>query len=309
MDKILIVDRVTREYPGRVAVSDVSFEVTKGSIHGFLGPNGAGKSTTMKMIAGILPCSAGQIKLFGQSVLPEHMELKNQLGLLPENAPLYLDMKVEKYLHYVARLHQVKKVKEQVDKIIEELSLADVRGRLIGNLSKGFKQRVGLAQAIVYDAPFLILDEPTNGLDPQTVVELRDFIKKLSATKTILFSSHVLSEVEQLCDHITIIHKGKIRASGDLREIHRKFRQGLVIKLGLGLSEKLPDLASFGKYEITHHSTLTNEEQFILNFESEVDIRSELGKFVLDKGLKLMTLNVESPELEDIFLHMTETKK
>jgi ABC-2 type transport system ATP-binding protein len=309
MDKILIVDRVTKEYPGRLAVTDVSFQVNKGSIHGFLGPNGAGKSTTMKMIAGILPPTSGEIKLFGQTVLSENSNLKNQLGLLPENAPLYEDMKVEKYLQYVAKLHGVKKFKEQVDKVMEELSLTQVQGRLIGNLSKGFKQRVGLAQAIVYDAPFLILDEPTNGLDPQTVVELRDFIKKLSIDKTILFSSHVLSEVEQLCDDITIIHKGKIRASGNLQEIHRKFRQGLVIKLGIGVGQNLPELTSFGKFEITHHSTLAMEEQFILNFESEVDIRSELGKFVLDRGLKLMTLHVESPELEDIFLHMTENKK
>jgi len=309
MDKILIVDRVTKEYPGRIAVTDVSFQVNKGSIHGFLGPNGAGKSTTMKMIAGILPPTSGEIRLFGQTVLTENTNLKNQLGLLPENAPLYEDMKVEKYLQYVAKLHGVKKFKEQVDKVMEELSLTQVKGRLIGNLSKGFKQRVGLAQAIVYDAPFLILDEPTNGLDPQTVVELRDFIKKLSIDKTILFSSHVLSEVEQLCDDITIIHKGKIRASGNLQEIHRKFRQGLVIKLGIGLGQNLPELTSFGKFEITHHSTLAMEEQFILNFESESDIRSELGKFVLDRGLKLMTLNVESPELEDIFLHMTENKK
>jgi ABC-2 type transport system ATP-binding protein len=154
-----------------------------------------------------------------------------------------------------------------------------------------------------------MLDEPTNGLDPQTMVELRDFIKKLSVEKTILFSSHVLSEVEQLCDHITIIHKGRIRASGDLKEIHRKFRQGLVIRLGLGIGESLPDLSSFGKYEINHHSTLTSEEQFMLTFESESDIRFELAKFILSKGLKLMTLHVESPELEDIFLHMTETRR
>lgn len=309
MDKILVVDKVTKEYPGRIAVSNLSFQVNKGSIHGFLGPNGAGKSTTMKMIAGILPVSEGEIKLFGETVSPEHSSLRNQLGLLPENAPLYMDMKVEKYLQFVAKLHDVKNVKAQVDKVMEELNLTDVKGRLIGNLSKGFKQRVGLAQAIVYDAPFLMLDEPTNGLDPQAVVELRDFIKKLALNKTILFSSHVLSEVEQLCDHITIIHKGKIRASGDLREIHRKFKQGLVIKLGLGLGEKLPDLSSFGKFEVNHHSTLSMEEQFILTFESEVDIRSELGKFILDRGLKLMTLHIESPELEDIFLHMTETKK
>ena len=309
MDKILVVDNVTKEYPGRLAVSDLSFQVNKGSIHGFLGPNGAGKSTTMKMIAGMIPASNGVIKLFGQTVSPENLDLKNQLGLLPENAPLYMDMKVESYLRFVAKLHKVAKPHEQVDKVMEELSLTEVKGRLIGNLSKGYKQRVGLAQAIVYDAPFLMLDEPTNGLDPQTVVELRDFIKKLSQNKTILFSSHVLSEVEQLCDHITIIHKGKIRASGDLREIHRKFRQGLVIKLGLGVGEALPDLTEFGKYEVNHHSSLTMEEQFLITFQAEQDIRSELGKFILSRGLKLMTLHVESPELEDIFLHMTENKK
>jgi ABC-2 type transport system ATP-binding protein len=309
MDKILVVDRVTKEYPGRVAVSNLSFHVSKGSIHGFLGPNGAGKSTTMKMIAGLLPVSNGEITLFNKSVSPDNSDLKNQVGLLSENAPLYLDMKVEKYLQFVAKLHLVHNVNEQVNKVMEELSLTAVRGRMIGNLSKGFKQRVGLAQAIVYDAPFLILDEPTNGLDPQTVVELRDFIKKLSLRKTILFSSHVLSEVEQLCDQITIIHKGKMRASGSLKEIHRKFRQGLVIKLGLGLGESLPDLGQFGKFEVTHHSTLNAEEQFLINFESDQDIRCELGKFILDRGLKLMTMHSESPELEDIFLHMTETRR
>ena len=309
MDKILVVDSVTKEYPGRVAVSQASFQVNHGSIHGFLGPNGAGKSTTMKMIAGILPPSSGSIKLFGELVHPDHLQLKNQIGLLPENAPLYLDMKVEKYLQFVARLHGVKDIKANSDKVMEELKLTDVKGRLIGNLSKGYKQRVGLAQAIVYDAPFLILDEPTNGLDPQTVVELRDFIKKLSGEKTILFSSHVLSEVEQLCDYITIIHKGKIRATGNLKEIHQKFRQGLVIKIGLGSGEALPDFSPFGKYEVTHHSTLANEEQFLINFEAEADIRSEIGKFIISKGLRLLTLHIESPELEDIFLHMTETRQ
>ena len=309
MDKILVVDKVTKEYPGRVAVSNISFQVNKGSIHGFLGPNGAGKSTTMKMIAGLLPSSMGEIFLFDQKVSSQNVDIKNQLGLLPENAPLYVDMKVENYLQFVAKLHKVKNVNDQVNKVMEDLHLTEVRNRLIGNLSKGYRQRVGLAQAIVYDAPFLILDEPTNGLDPQTVVELRDFIKKLSSTKTILFSSHVLSEVEQLCDQITIIHKGKIRASGDLKEIHRKFRQGISNKLGIGCGEVLPDLSNFGKYEIHHHSTLPLEEQYQLTFEAEKDIRSDLGKFILDRGLKLMTLTVESPELEDIFLHMTETKK
>src|SRR5690606_12491388 len=163
-----------------------------------------------------LPASSGSMTLFGEKIHPDNLNLKNKIGLLPENAPLYLDMPVEKYLTLVAKLHKVAHPKDQVDKVISELSLIDVRKRLIGNLSKGYKQRVGLAQAIVYDAPFLILDEPTNGLDPQTVVELREYIKKLSETKTILFSTHILPEVKHICDQITIIHQGKIRASGNL---------------------------------------------------------------------------------------------
>lgn len=309
MDKILVVDGITKEYPGRTAVSNVSFEVQKGSIHGFLGPNGAGKSTTMKMIAGLLPVTAGSITLFGEKVGPEKLQMKNLIGLLPENAPLYLDMTVENYLKLVAKLHSVKDIQLQVDKVMTELSLIEVRKRIIGNLSKGYRQRVGLAQALVFDAPFLILDEPTNGLDPQTVVELREFIKKLSANKTILFSSHVLPEVEQLCDQITIIHQGKIRASGDLKEIHRKFRQGLVLKVGIAENEKLPDLSSLGKYEVTQEHIVGKEKQFHLVFEDDRDCRSEIGKIVIAGGVSLLTLQVESPELEDIFLHMTEQKK
>ena len=309
MDKILVVDKITKEYPGRTAVSEVSFDVNKGSIHGFLGPNGAGKSTTMRMIAGLMPATSGSITLFGEKVDPEKTTLKNKIGLLPENAPLYYDMSVENYLKFVAKLHSVKNVKDQVEKVMLDLSLVDVRSRLIGNLSKGFKQRVGLAQAIVYDAPFLILDEPTNGLDPQSVVELREFIKKLSANKTILFSSHVLPEVEQLCDQITIIHQGKIRASGDLHEIHRKFRQGLVLKLGIGEKETLPDLSQFGKHEISQEHLVGHEKQFHIVFEDDRDCRSELGKYIISKNINLLTLQVESPELEDIFLHVTELKK
>lgn len=314
MSKILVVDGITKEYPGRVAVSGVSFEVTQGSIHGFLGPNGAGKSTTMRMIAGLIPPTSGTMSLFGEilnpsNLNPSNLKWKNQIGLLPENPPLYLDMSVEKYLELIARFHKMDQIKERVDRVLTELSLKDVRKRIIGNLSKGYKQRVGLGQAIIYDAPFLILDEPTNGLDPQSVVELRDYIKKLAETKTILFSSHILPEVEQLCDQITIIHQGKVRASGDLQEIHRKFKQGLCVKVGLGVGEELPDLSKFGKFEVTHHHTLSSEEQFTISFNEDKDFRSELGKYLITSGKTLMTLQNESPELEDIFLHMTETQK
>lgn len=309
MDKILVVDAVTKEYPGRTAVSNVSFEVTKGSIHGFLGPNGAGKSTTMRMIAGLMPATSGKITLFGEEILPGNKGIKNKLGLLPENPPLFMDMTVEKFLVFVAKLHKVSNIKDNVNRVIDGLSLGEVRNRMIGNLSKGYKQRVGLGQALIYDAPFLMLDEPTNGLDPQSVVELRDFIKKLAGEKTILFSSHILSEVEQICDHITIIHHGTIRASGDIQEIHRKFRQGLVVKVGLAPGERLPDLSALGKYEVTQEHGLELEDQFHICFESEKDCRAELVKILIHEGKHLMTLQIESPELEDIFLHMTEKKK
>ena len=309
VDKMLVVDKITKEYPGRIAVDKISFEVRKGSIHGFLGPNGAGKSTTMKIIAGLLPPTSGSVTLMGESVGPEKLNLKNLIGLLPENAPLYMDMTVENYLKLVGKLHNVKELSDQVDKVMTELSLQEVRKRLIGNLSKGFKQRVGLAQAIVYDAPFLILDEPTNGLDPQTVVELRDFIKRLSVEKTILFSSHILPEVEQLCDQITIIHQGKIKATGSLHEIHQKFSQGLVLKIGIGEKEVLPDLSSMGKYNITNELIIGREHQYHLVFEDDLDCRPEIGKFIISKGLNLLTMQIESPELEDIFLQVTETLK
>lgn len=309
MTKILLVDGITKEYPGRVAVGNVSFEVHQGSIHGFLGPNGAGKSSTMRMIAGLIPATAGKITLFDQAMTPDNRSLKNKIGLLPENPPLYFDMTVENYLQFVARLHGVKRPVEQAEKVLTELSLLDVKKRLIGNLSKGYKQRVGLAGAIVYDAPFLILDEPTNGLDPQSVVELRDFIKKLAQNKTILFSSHVLSEVEQLCDHVTIIHQGKIRATGDLQEIHRKFHQGLVLRLGVATGELLPDLTQFGPHTVGQKISLNHEDQYHLSFEEDRDVRSDLLKYLMDKNTKVLTIQVESPELEDIFLHMTETKR
>jgi ABC-2 type transport system ATP-binding protein len=309
MDNMLVVDDVTKEYPGRVAVSGASFQVKRGSIHGFLGPNGAGKSTTMRMIAGLLPVTAGKIIFMGEELTTERHDLKRQLGLLPENPPLYFDMTVEKYLQFVAKLHKVNDVKAQVDKVLEDLSLKDVRKRIIGNLSKGYKQRTGLAQALVYDAPFLILDEPTNGLDPEAVVELRDLIKGLAGQKTILFSSHVLSEVEQICDHITIIHRGTIRASGDIPAIHRKFRQGLVVKVGLRTGRVLPELRGLGKYEITHKHLVGLEEHYHLCFEDEKDCRDEIGQQIIKAGGGLMTLQIESPELEDIFLRMTEKRK
>jgi ABC-2 type transport system ATP-binding protein len=306
MEKTLIVDGITKEYPGRQVLKNVSFDVIKGSIHGFLGPNGAGKSTTMKIISGIIPQTEGSLKLFGKTWSESSDELKNAIGLLPENPPLYLDMTVSDYLRFVAKIHGVKKVGDQLDKIITSLSLQDVSKRLIGNLSKGFKQRVGLAQALIYDPLFVILDEPTNGLDPEAVVELREFIRSLAKDKTILFSSHILSEVEQLCDQITIIHQGAVRATGTLEEIHKKFAQGLIVKVGLAKGDTLPSLDALGKHEITHQSSFVNEDQYQICFEDDKDCRKEISRLLVHSGVSLLTLQIEPPELENIFLHLTE---
>ncbi|MFA5584314.1 MAG: ABC transporter ATP-binding protein, partial [Bacteriovoracaceae bacterium] len=253
---------------------------------------------------GLLPVTSGRIELNGKPI--EEQEISKLVGMLPENPPLYLDMTVRDYIKYVARLHQQNDINSKVDTILRDLSLQEVSHRLIGNLSKGYKQRVGLAQALVYDAPFIILDEPTNGLDPQSVVELREFIKKLSLHKTILFSTHILSEVEQLCDEITIIHNGEVKASGPMADIRRVFKKGLTVSIGVSSGQKLPDLTPFGDVHIQLISQDAVEDTYQLIFSTEEDIRKELGRYFYDKGVGLLTLGLEAPELEDIFLQMTE---
>jgi ABC-2 type transport system ATP-binding protein len=235
IDKILVVDNVSREFPGRKAVTNVSFEVKKGSIHGFLGPNGAGKSTTMRMIAGLLPPTSGEITVLGERVFGDNSNLKNKIGLLPENAPLFLDMSVEKYLHFVAKLHGVKNLNDQVERVMTELSILDVRRRLIGNLSKGYKQRVGLAQALVYDAPFLILDEPTEGIMPKLVHDIRAEIKRINAQGiTILLVEQNVKTALELCSRILVMDKGKIvfeSSSESIRANPSVLSQHLEIKI------------------------------------------------------------------------------
>lgn len=309
MDNALIVDCVSKVYPGRVAVDNISFAVQKGSIHGFLGPNGAGKSTTMKMISGLIPKNSGSIKLFNKEVSMDDFELKNQIGLLPENPPLYLDMTVKNYLNFVGKIHNVENLNDRYHEVIKSLHLENVENRIIGNLSKGYKQRVGLGQAIFYDAPFLILDEPTNGLDPQSVVELREFIKKLATNKTILFSSHILSEVENLCSDITIIHQGKIKASGKMSEMRRIFKQGFSVELGVLKHTKLPKLIGFGDYEVVNKQTNSEvEDRMVIKFQNEADQRAKLIKFLVNQNIDLLSVSSVNPILEDIFLSVTESK-
>lgn len=308
-NQMLRVENVTKKFPGRVAVKNISFQVNKGSIHGFLGPNGAGKTTTMRMITGLLPLSSGSIFLEQEHVHPLNQKIKNMIGFLPENAPLYLDMTVGHYLEFVGRIHRCKQIHQKRDQVLEDLKLNDVKNRLIGNLSKGFRQRVALASVLIYDPPFLVLDEPTSGLDPQTKVELRELIKNLSLRKTILFSSHILSEVESLCDDVTIIGQGEIKASGPLSEMRENLKMGQVIRLGIREQDLLPSLphSEFGKYHIINEKKWGIEKQFEIVFENQDEIRPALGRFLFQQGIDILTLELELPELENIFLRLTET--
>jgi ABC-2 type transport system ATP-binding protein len=213
------VDQVVKIYGAQKAVDNISFEVKQGEIVGFLGPNGAGKSTTMKMITGYLFPDGGNIEVCGIRVVDEGIATKQKIGYLPELNPLYQDMFVREYLEFIAGLHKVASPKQRIEEVIELTGLKPEANKLIEQLSKGYKQRVGLAAALIHDPEVLILDEPTTGLDPNQIIEIREVIRKLGKKKTILFSTHILQEVEALCDRVIIINKGKIVADAPLQEL------------------------------------------------------------------------------------------
>lgn len=221
MNRLIEVEQLYRYYDNHLAVNDVSFTLEKGEILGFLGPNGAGKSTTMQMICGNLAPSSGQVRINGIDILDNPKEAKAELGYLPENPPVYRELTVDEYLTYCARLHGLKKdkVKVAVDSARERCGLAEVGGRLIGNLSKGFQQRVGIAQAIVHNPRVVILDEPTVGLDPIQIREIRNLIRELGGTHSVILSTHILPEVESICDRIQIMHRGQMVFSGNFAQL------------------------------------------------------------------------------------------
>jgi ABC-2 type transport system ATP-binding protein len=222
------VSHLYKNYGNRTAIHDLNFEIQKGEIVGFLGPNGAGKSTTMKIITGLLPATSGTASVCGYDVFENPMEVKRHVGYLPENPPVYHDMIVEDYLKFVSHIHQVDPatISKRVSWALEKTSLGDVRKRIIGNLSKGFKQRVGLAQALVHNPAVLVLDEPTVGLDPKQIIEIRELIKSLAGDHTIILSSHILPEITATCHRVIVISKGKIVAEDSIEQLTARTTQG-----------------------------------------------------------------------------------
>ena len=297
---------LTKRYGSRKAISNVSFTVNKGEIVGFLGPNGAGKTSTMKILTGYMAPNEGEVYLDGVNVFKEPFSAKQKLGYLPEAPPIYADMIVEDYLHFVAKLKLCSKeqIPQLVESAIERVGLQSVRKRLIHNLSKGFKQRVGLAQALVSDPDILILDEPTVGLDPKQVIEMRDILRKLRGEHTIILSTHILSEVQVTCDRVIIINEGEIIAEESLSSLSEKMRAKRQILLRV---KKTGDtlISSLRNIKGVLSVNKNNKETFTLDVEQGNQINEEVAKAVISNSCGLIELREQGFNLEDVFIRLT----
>lgn len=296
------VEHLTKKYGALLAVQDLSFKVEKGKIWGLLGPNAAGKTTTMRILTGYLPATDGKATVSGFDVFEQTNEVKRITGYLPEVVPLYTEMTVEEYLKFVADIKQIPsdKKKEAIGRSIETSGLDVVKHRLIRNISRGFKQRVGIAQALIHDPQILILDEPTIGLDPAQIIEIRQLIRSLSGDRTIMLSTHILAEVTQTCDGVVIISDGKLKASGSLEELTSSLteRDGVVIKL----KKTDEDLLSLFKSLPGVESVSQQDEGLKIEWGTDKDIRDVITRYVVDKNLGLIEMKSLGMNIEDLYL-------
>ena len=297
------VKNLLKVYGEQKAVNDISFKVGKGEIVGFLGPNGAGKSTTMKIITGYLEKTSGEAFVCGMNVADQPLETKKKIGYLPELNALYYDMYVREYLAFVAELHKIKDQKSKIESVIELTGLTVESKKKIGQLSKGYKQRVGLAAALIHDPEVLILDEPTSGLDPNQIIEIREVIKKQGKDKTVLFSSHILQEVEAICDRVIIINKGQLVADDKLSNLRQHSNSLNTVKVSFKESidkswlDQLPDARSVNKIDANNWQLATdNPEQ----------LRKQIFELSLQHNLNIVSLQSDSQSLEDVFRSLTQ---
>lgn len=316
------VQNLSKNYGPFQALKDISFSVDKGQIVGFLGPNGAGKTTTMRILTCFMPASSGKVAVAGYDVFRQSREVRKRIGYLPENIPLYTEMTVTKYLTYMGKIRNVqrKHMKERLNIVIESCGLIERRNQIIGQLSRGFRQRVGLAQALVHDPEVLILDEPTSGLDPRQIVEIRDLIKELGKERTILFSTHILPEAKMTCERLLIISKGKI--TGDVQLSNGSTVSNLIpftdenqtrqrtltiivtggqpdaIKTTLG---RIPDVIAVEQSPINYKEILS----FLIQYSPTDDIRADVAKTIVDYGWNLLEMHSDEMSLEELFLSLT----
>ena len=297
----IIIENLSKNFGEQIAVNNISFEAARGEIVGFLGPNGAGKSTTLKMITGYLPPSSGSITVAGFNVAQKPLEVKRRIGYLPEHNPLYLDLYVKEYLNYVASLHQIPNKTNRINTVIEQTGLKKEHHKKISALSKGYRQRVGLAQAIIHDPAILILDEPTAGLDPNQLTDIRALIKTWGQDKTLIFSTHIMQEVEAICDRVIIIHQGRIVANDLLHNLQPK-REEFTFNVVFGntieelaLRKAIPTII-----DLSYH--LSNQEWTL---KTTSDVTKNLFDLAVAHKTYLVKNQYEKIKLEDLFRQLT----
>ena len=311
---MITVENLTKRYPAKTAIEGVSFKVEKGEILGFLGPNGAGKTTTMRIVTGFMPASDGTVTVDGFDVFEHPIDVRRRIGYLPENPPLYLEMSVTGYLRFVAKIKGVPKDKldSEVKRVMDRVSITDVRERIIAKLSKGYKQRVGLAQALLNDPPVLILDEPTIGLDPKQIHEVRELIKALAGNHTVVLSTHILPEVEQTCHRVVIIDRGKIVAVDTPQNLRFQLQgaERVFMEIQGPASEIKSKLKAMpGVIDVQAVGSSDGRTRFQIEGELRKDIRSDLARTVVQNGWGLYELQSASMSLEDIFLKLTTAEE
>lgn len=309
------VKNVTKKYGNKIAVDNISFEVKDGEVVGFLGPNGAGKSTTMNMITGFIEPTDGTIMINGNDISKKAKKAKKQIGYMPENVPLYHELTVKEFIKYMAELKFVKRPerKAEVDKVIKEAGLENVKNRLIRNLSRGYKQRVSLAGALVGNPDVIILDEPTVGLDPKQITEIRGLIKELGKKHTVILSTHILSEVSQICEKVVIINKGKIVAIDTPENLEQKTKEKNGISVTVEdpkenmkkLKSKIPEIEKIEMIKDNEDGT----KQFVITSKTDIDLRKKLFEVLPKEEITIFELKKTETSLEDAFIKLIDTEK
>lgn len=299
------VTNISKFYGKQAALKSISFEVERGQIVGFIGPNGAGKSTAMKIITGIIPASDGEVFVNGVKVEDNSLEIRRMMGYLPENNPLYTDMYVREYLSY-AEGHYPLKVnrKNRIEQIISETGLSSESHKKISALSKGFRQRVGLAQALIHDPEILILDEPTSGLDPNQIIEIRNLISNIGREKTVILSTHIMQEVEAICDHVIIINQGEIVADGKPGEI--AFKAGIEKETLLLEFDRRPNSVKIEAIEGVLKIKLLGDKQILIETDPSKDLRPVLFNFAVSEGFTILSMQKREMSLEEVFQELTK---
>jgi ABC-2 type transport system ATP-binding protein len=313
---MISVKELTKKYSGNLAVDHISFEVQKGEVVGFLGPNGAGKTTTMRMLTCFLPPSEGTATVAGFDVLEKPLEVKKRIGYLPETPPLYPEMDTEEYLKFVGRLKGLSKSEllERVDYVCERCSIGEVKKKLLGKLSKGYRQRVGLAQAIIHNPDVLILDEPTAGLDPKQINETRELIRSLAGDHTIVLSTHILPEVEQTCEKVIIINKGKLITTDSVENLQARARGAEAVVVEVASRNGLLDAQAVitrlekvaGVSRVLSRMSHDNRAVFEVESQPNLSVRADLARAVVESGWDLNELRSAAMSLEEVFLQLTQ---